>query len=213
LNIVFYHISETCPDYAQYFLGSVRKFMPSAKVTHLTDMTTPSIPGVDEEKRSVSQFKKCLDTVSYTGYELLAKFVKDEAIFVDPDMVFNADVSNIMDGDFDVALASRPSKESMRPWYRRKYPYNSLMFVKNPEFWKDCFRRLLSNRVPRWIDNMIAVASAINSGKYKVHKLDGNIYNGYPRSFDDFDSRVKVFHCKGGSRPFIGNIYERVCLT
>jgi len=205
--IVCYHLGNEIPEHAQYFTSSVRKYMPSAHIVQATDNTTPSIPGVDEVLDTVLPFELNKDTISLAGYLCLSEVPYREVLFADTDMMFNGNIEELMNLDAEIVVATRPSYNGMRPWYCRKYPYNSMMVVKNQQFWKDCYTKLKAMEL-KWENNMIAVRDVINSGKYTVKIVDGNVYNYLPRRVSNYSKDIKVFHFKGFSKKLMESFYN-----
>lgn len=205
LNIVFYYIGSEMPSYAEYFIKSIRKSMPRANVVQLTDETTPAFNGVDMVRRSVSEFPVQGATINYIGYQYLAEMNITPVIFADPDMMFNGDISPLMDAQFDVAIATRDIIDDVPYEHIVRYPWCSMMIVKNPLFWRDCFHTLLKNKERTWFDNMEAVRDVIKSGKYKVMILEGNVFNALPVHYRD---DVKVYHCKGDYKEYMQPFWE-----
>lgn len=209
MNIVFYYISKDIPSYAKYCLSSIRKFMPMAEVIQLTDMDTPVIDGINHLMRFESKIKYTFDTVNYMGFEFLSKSDINEMIFVDPDFMFNGDIEHLIKDDFDVSVATRMRKDRLNRRFRKHYPYNSLVITKVSQFWKDCYKMLAGYDRVRWFTNMRVVKNVVDSGKYKVRLLDGNIYNKIPQHEDDFDKRAKIYHFKGNKKEYMKSFYEK----
>ena len=129
----------------------------------------------------------------------------DDVIWCDTDVLFNSDVRELT-GNFDVAVATRPDGENISKSYRRLYPYCSLVIVKDRTFWTDCYKRMLKYRKKDgWTNSMGAQACVIDSGKYKVRFLDGNIYN--QKKFE-YSSEVKVYHFRVTDKNRISPFYK-----
>ncbi len=208
MNIVFYYISKDVPVYAEYFMKSLRQFMPKANVVQVTDLDSPRIAGVDDVRRFETR-EYCRKTVNGLGFELLSKLNLRKMIFVDPDMMFTENIEYLFEGDFEISIATRMRKDHMKRWFKKKYPYNSLIVLKTGRFWKDCCDALAGFRAS-WYSNMGAVAKVVDSGKYSVNLLSGNLYNKVPQSETDFDRKAKVFHFKGTNRKeYMKPFYEK----
>jgi hypothetical protein len=209
LNIVFYYMANAVPAYAEYWMKSIRKFMPAANVIQATDMETPMIEGVDKVVRFKTEIELSYNTVSLIGFEFLSKLKLDRMIFVDPDFMFNGNLEHLFDGDYDISIATRMRRDRLKNWYKNRYPYNSLIVLKTPRFWKECYRIFKRHSRINWFSNMGIVARVVNSGKYKVRLLNGDIYNKVPRHKDDYNKRAKLFHFKGNNRKdFMKPFYE-----
>jgi hypothetical protein len=217
MHIAFYYISlepgprYEIPNYISYSLASIRKFMPDATITQATNYETPAIPGVDRVARFKSDKILNRETVGYIGCGFLSQLNYKEMIFIDPDMMFNANVEHLFDGDFDISVATRMKNDPMKEPFRSMFPYNSLVAVKGPAFWKDCYHAFLEFDV-NWWTSMEVLKMVIDSGKYKVRRLPGEIYNHIDtNSVDDFDRTAKVFHFKGNEtvKAYMKPFYER----
>jgi len=191
MRIVFYYINDELPSYSKHFISCIRNHMSASCVVQLTDEHTPAFEGVDSILRSKAKHAYLRSTIGYIGYQYLADMPFDEVIFLDPDMMLNASLEHLLSYDAEVIVASRPDRQHISESYRRMFPYCSMMVVKNRQFWKDCYDRLLRFKKPLWTNNMAAVASVVRSGKYRVTELDGNIYNQMPFRYD---KDVKVYH-------------------
>jgi hypothetical protein len=215
MNIAFYYIrpdGEVHP-HIEYCIHSIKKFMPTAKIVQVTDRKTKAVDGVDQVFRFRTKTQRKRVTLNYRGFEFLSKLDLKEMVFIDPDMMFNADVEPLMKEDFEIAVSARSKVDGERlsTSYMRRYPYCSLMFIKTPEFWKDCYK--MFSEWPdelTWITNMRIVGNVINSGKYKVRVLDGDIYNRPVHHKNDFNKDTKVYHFKGSrNKRFMKSFYER----
>lgn len=189
MNVVFYYIGERYPDHAQYCIKSIRKHM-DAHIIQLTDRTTPAIDGVDEVRRHDPKH----DMVHYNGYQFLSEMDEDEVLYTDLDMMYCGNLDHLFCGDAEVTAATRSSRDRVSHSYKQRYPYCSMMVVRNRKFWKDCYDRLLRMRKPSALNNMEAVASIIDGWEYRIKILDGDIYNALPKSHNE---RVMVYHFKG----------------
>lgn len=207
MDFVFYYIGEDIPDYVQYFVASIRTTMPQAKIHQLTDMQTPSIEGTHYLHRKESKYPVTRGSVNLIGYQYLVDMPLNSVIFTDPDMFYAGDISSLMEGNFDVAVAMRPTGDPVPVNYAMDYPFCSLMVVKNPLFWLDCYYTMLRYDDLEWSSNMKAVAEVIKSGKYNIRLLDGNLYNAMP---DKYDSAVKVYHCKGSYKKYMEILYSHL---
>jgi hypothetical protein len=205
MDMVFYYIANEIPSYAQYFIASVRKTMPDTKIWQLTDFNTPEIPGVDEVKRFKTGLSVNRDSINYIGYQFLSEMELNPVVFVDPDMIFNGSIEHLYEGDYDICVAMRALGDATPIEWAIKYPYCSFMVVKNAGFWKDCYNTMLDFPVMGWFDNMEAVAKVIHSGKYKVKRVDGSVYNAMPL---EYDKEVKVYHCKLTDKAIVKECYD-----
>jgi hypothetical protein len=211
VDVVFYNIG--WPHPTEPFIGSIRQHMPDARITQLSDMDTPQVPGVDRVLRAEAPFPLKRATLNYVGYSFLAALDVDKCLFLDMDMVLNGSVASVWDDDFDVAVCPRQRKDGVKMWMHEKWPYCSAMFVKTREFWQDCYAAMLALPTREWVDNMEAVGSVIKGGKYRIKLLDPSLYNRVPKSRDAYSPRVKIYHFKGGKKDhrhlWMGDFYDQ----
>jgi hypothetical protein len=211
VDVVFYNIG--WPHATEGFIGSIRQHMPDARITQLSDMDTPAVPGVDRVRRATAPYPLVRKTLSYVGYHFLADLDLDECLFLDMDMLINADVADVFDGHFDVAVCPRPARDGMKAWMHVRWPYCSAMFVKTRAFWQDVYAAMRALPTREWVDNMEAVGTVVNSGRYRVKLLDPSLYNRVPKSVDAYDPAVKIYHFKGGRKDnrhlWMGEFYDR----
>lgn len=210
MNIVFFYISKEIPTYAIYCMDSIKKFMPTSNVVQVTDMESPKLYGVDEVIRFEPKTEVSFDTVGYVGIEFLSRLYFDEMIYIDPDMMFNGDVEHLLHGEQDITISCRMKNDHMKKWYQKRYPYNSLIAIKTPQFWQDCYKRLNGFKKISWFSNMNVIRKAVDSGKYVVKIVNGDSYNKVPQREDDFTENAVVFHFKGFDRKeYMKPFYER----
>jgi hypothetical protein len=199
-------MSQNIPEYAEYGMKSIKEFMPTARITHLTDQSTKQIKGTDRTIRFNPSVHRRKRNVNFLGFEFLSQVDFGEMIFIDPDMMFNTNVEPLMKETFDVAVADRGVTKTV-PKYVRKFPFCSLMFIKNKDFWKDCYDVFKKWPDLEWTTNMEVVREVLLSGRYRVKILDGDYYNRcvgstvlMPKVYDD---SVKVFHFRGGRLKYL----------
>ena len=201
MNIVFYNINWAHKNTERCFVGSIRKHMPNAHIIQLSDMETPKVDDVDEVIKERRLFARSKNNVHYEGYRLLSELDVDELMFADMDFIFNDSVEHLFDGDFEVSLCDKRGPGcGIRTHQIERYPYLGVIITKTKEFWKDCYKYMLGFEKKRWPDNMEAVAKIVDSGKYKVKFIDGNIYNKVPRFKDDYNPDAKIYHFKGSKK-------------
>ena len=84
MEIVFYYMNKKIASYIQYSLRSIRQFMPTAKIVHVTDFDTPFIDGVDETIRFKGKEKYTRSTLPLIAVEFMSKLDFKEMIWIDP---------------------------------------------------------------------------------------------------------------------------------
>lgn len=206
-SVVFYFIGSVVPPYAEYCIRSIRKHN-FVRITQLADYKTPSVYGVDEVKRFIPSEEITRNTVNRVGYQFLTEMDINPVMFIDPDMIFNGNIDHLFEGDFDVCVATRAMDDPVTVDYAIKFPWCSMMVVKNPEFWKDCYSTLLGYPEIHWVSNMNAVADILRSDKYKVKVVDGNVYNALPFSYG---KDVKIYHYKLSDKSGMIPFFEKYC--
>jgi hypothetical protein len=187
--------------------------MPDANIVQLSDMDTAEVKGVDKIIRYPRTFGSTQQTVHYEGFKYLSELDIENILLTDTDMLYNANVEHLMEGDFEISASRRCGGAGLtRRSINAQFPYPSIIISKNPQFWKDCATEMLGLTKRRWTDNMWAVGKVINSGKYKFKPLHGWVYNRMPVHKDDFDPDAQVFHFKSRGdndrKSFMNFFYE-----
>ena len=210
MEIVFYYMNKKIASYIQYSLRSIKQFMPTAKIVHVTDFDTPFIDGVDETIRFKGKEKYTRSTLPLVAVEFMSKLDFKEMVWIDPDMMFGADVTPLMEKDFEIAVAAY---SDLTP-YQVKYPYCSLLFIKNPNFWKDCYKTFKEwDGEIDWLTLMAVWKKLFDYGKYKMLFLDSDIYNksvgSRAKMRHSHNAWIKVYHFKGKrNKAFMKPFYE-----
>jgi len=200
MNVAFYYNGVELPPYFDTFTAAVRQQMPTARIIHLTDETTPGCETADEVRRLSCPWPTQPvnpNTITAIGHYYLSICDIPDMLFAEPDMLFAAPLDDLMAGECDVTIARRPAYDNISASYRRLYPYNSFIIAKTPQFYKDVWNEILRFRRVRGSINMEAVGRVVNSGKYTVRFLDGETYNARPRRYSP---AIKVYHFRIGSR-------------
>jgi len=198
--------------YAGLMVDSIRKHMPSAQIQQISDKTAKCIRGVEH------QFKMLIDydkdryprdwfSMLYAMYSVLD--VGDNPfVHCDADIFFGGDVTSVLCDEYDIAICRRPANgdDDTGNLYRIFHPYNiGFMVFKNPLVVKACNSVINADGLPlrSWDLGQHVVGLVVNSGEFKVKLLDSNIYNRTPKSVDDFDESVKVWHFKGDRKNWM----------
>lgn len=190
---------------AEICVASVRRHM-DAHVVQLTDLATDPFPFVDEVCRKKGQ-----------GFGLMefrmhhfASYEHSEAMFLDLDTVVQADVWDVFDDDFDVALTTREKKIV----YEGKdvsgaMPYNTgVMFSRGTAFW----RRVCELMTPlpiddrNWFGEQIVIGKLAKSGEFKVKEIPGADYNYTPKKQDEDVFTRYIVHYKGNRKDWMKDL-------
>jgi len=164
--------------YAKYAVKSFKKHMPKHEFVQICDPDSPVIDGVDRVIRQ-----------EWNGY-LMVYLIKafadleceDTLITTADDCIISRPFDDWMEGDYDVAISRRKDKGE---GVTRIFPYtNGLVFVKNKQFYKDCYESILGMLAKEysgrpywhWWGDMACIAEVIDSGKYKVKDLPVELF-------------------------------------
>ena len=161
-------------------IESVKKYMPDATISCLDGEGTE---GTFCEKRAYAQR------------------INGETLFLGVDVLCQDDVSDVFDDEFDIAIAT-----DMRPGHS-DIKYNAdVVFSRCTEFWDEIREKTKHLNWPvdgNWYDVEKVYTDVIDSGKYKVKILDGNIYNYVPQSKDDDLLGKKLVHYRGRRKAWM----------
>jgi hypothetical protein len=73
--------------------------------------------------------------------------------------------------------------------------------VKSPQFYKDCYFRLLQMKnLWDWFGDMAAIRDVLNTGKYKVKALPEEKYCRIPTKLGQGDDSAVLWHYAGNIR-------------
>lgn len=174
---------------------SARKHMPAARIIHLTTPDGPVVEWADE--------RVCADEnnapFTYLRSAASAK-VAGDTIFCDADVVFAADVSNVFEMNFDVAVS-----KSIRPAHPWLACGGGAVFSRNPKFYTELarFGRHLGwskAELGSWVPSQLLFNWLLTMGSAKVHFLPADIYEYKPKDEDDPCTGARILHFKGRAR-------------
>jgi hypothetical protein len=199
--------------FAGLMLGSLRRHIPNAMVFQFSDNGADEVDGVDQVIKSDFEYDE--NTYPEYWFHFLCYTFKamsscsDAIVSCDADLFFTGDVSQLLEGDYDIAICKRPQGlvEDDTSWqYRTLHPYNCGFFIiKNESVAKCCRNALLYNMLKK--DHLAigqhVIGLVVNSGQFKVKFLDGMIYNRMPLHEDDFDPSVVIWHFKGHRKDWM----------
>jgi lipopolysaccharide biosynthesis glycosyltransferase len=153
---------------AKLMVASARVVMPGVQIIQLTDQKTEAL--VDLVHRT--ELRHYEAQRFWAGSE-----IEDDLLYVDVDVLFNKDVRDVFEMDFDVAVAERVGPGS------KEQKFNSgVVFSKSPAFWRACAVET-EKKSPRdlmWAQE--AFNNVVREGGFKVKVLPSE-YNFSPRSF------------------------------
>lgn len=184
---------------ADEMIRSVRKSMPGVHVCQFTDERSSVLYGVDSFVRKDGKNTMRLRLQHYA--------TPGEWLFVDTDLLVQADVSHVFDNPFDIAVSDREG--SMLPGeiggeFMRRMPYNlGAVFSRSPEFWQKALAKFdsYSEDVKREIvADQLAVNETIKESAFNVKILPGARYNLSPREEAQDVSDSAIVHYKGNRK-------------
>lgn len=211
MNVGYLHVGPNT-DLVNSSIDSVRRVMPHAKVTLMTDSETPEI---DCDTRIEKEYDGLL-----MPYRLLhlSCLPEGEWLFLDTDTIVLRDVSSVFRESFDVALTKRdividPNGVNLA----ETMPYNTgVMFSTSKNFWEECYRACKGFHVElkKWWGDQLAVRLvAKHEGfdefrpkrKFKVLELDVDPYNftpHYGQEHLDYPDKY-ILHYKGKRKEWM----------
>ena len=173
-------------------MASVREHMPNVGLTQLTDMVSRKIEGVDEVRRVDGK------TYPFILYKHMAS-IPEPFIRVDYDMIFQGDITHVLDEDIDLAFNLHGDQKVEQSW-GQAYPYAACLWGakrRSREFAEDFRDRHMMSRRNDWMGLIPSINEVIVTGKYKIKALPGNIYNYCPEDRNDRPQNALVLHFKG----------------
>jgi len=217
MNIVVMHFGTEQNAWIWNFIDSVRRTNPTAKLYQYTDLRTDARGDVDYVIRYNAGEEVTRERLGRTVINALAAYPLKEFVRLDADMLVTADISEVMDGDFDVGITNRVPGTSS-PEFTSEHPYNGGFVVsKNPEFWVECKRRMdkmsydthncLNVTKPyfEFLVGQLALCNTIDSGLFKVKFFDGGVYNYTPKDVLETNDYTKIWHFKGNRKYWLRN--------
>lgn len=173
--------------------------MTEAPILQLSDEHTPIVKGVS----AVLRIDKLPLMVWRMKAHQMAHSQAEEIYFVEPDVRLRADVLDVFEQSFDIAITPR---ETGVMWGDEALPTYTLgsTFSRSDEFWREAkiYCQTLPERDQHWIGDLRSVAHVIEGGKYRVVELDPSIYNHIPNELVE-KSEAKVLHYKGKRKSWL----------
>ena len=188
MRVAFLHARQN-PIFAEIMIRSVRKHMPGIEILQLTDDDTPAIDGCTVIR------KTWMKNPMVFKMSHLAD-LSGETIILDTDVIVQADLREVFEYPFDVALTKRkgPILDSNGVDVTKLMPYNcGVMWSRNPAFWKACVDWCAPD--VGWYADQMAVANV--SPMWETYVLDAEVWNYTPSSKHEDVSTKKAVHYKG----------------
>lgn len=187
---------------------SVRRAMPSVRVVHLTDLTSPPIKGVDDVRRKPTEPMALLRMRHHAG-------VKGDWLFLDTDVTVQRCVKHVFDSPFDIAVTTR-NWTHLKPakGFSEQMPYNTgVVFSRCPAFWSEAYTRLRRTddaEAQHWMGDQQIIGDIVDDDtcRYAIRKVWGSKYN-FPPAAGNEDNHVlshrmqaaaHIVHYKGPER-------------
>lgn len=202
MRIGFFCMSESHLSMAALMLESVRTSMPGVEVHHLTDDKCRSLEGVDDVHRLGGDIPMAVRRMTHNAS------CEGDWLFVDSDVIFQQDVRNVFDEQFDVALTDRIGTITYEIEYAKAMPYNlGVAFSRSSAFWKRVLYHLrtLSPKYQQWEGDQLVICEMIKqrvSSDFKVKILPGRMYN-YPPKFAGDGKHAAIVHYKGHRKQWL----------
>jgi hypothetical protein len=196
MRIAFTHFG-VAEEVALVMIESVRKHMPGVTITQLTDNKSRRVYGVDEVRR--------VEAVSYPYllYKHMAE-LPTPFIRVDYDMIFQGDITHILDDDIDFAMNLHGDPKVLGSKWGKTYPYAACIWGakhKSNELAEDFRARHLESGRDGWLGLIPSINEAL--ANYRVKALPGEIYNYTPIDRHDRPKDALVIHYKGNRKHWM----------
>lgn len=190
---------------AELMIRSAKKHMPNVKFIQLTDESTAWVEGADECRRLSKD--EPLMPFRLKHYSLM----EGDTIFVDTDIMFNANVSDVFDNNFDICLTHRrgeiivaPTEDGNFVDIVDKMPFNTgVIFSRRPQFWKEAYDycKTLDTDKQEWYGDQLAVKHIFDRNEhdffYQLMEVPCSIYNYTPLTKEENITDKKIIHFKG----------------
>jgi hypothetical protein len=198
----------SCPEesvhwqIAKSMIASAKEVMPDVPIVQLTDDKTPELEGVSAVARIPGKMPMAIRRMKHH-----ASCIGDW-VFVDTDVIFQKDVSDVFEESFDVALTDRVGTYMHGTEYAKQQPYNmGVTFSRNTDFWKLVLDKLLEfpDKYQEWEgDQMVVCALAENQKTpFDIVIIPGKTYNFTPKTKEEDCSHAAIVHYKGEKKSWI----------
>jgi hypothetical protein len=185
-------------------IENLRDIYGNTDIVQVSDEKTPIVKGVNHVLRVPRTMP--LMTWRLKAHQE-AHALEDELLMVEPDVRFLKRIDELFDdGDSEIIISTRDcSAEWGEENLGETTPYTMGSSIsRNREFWREAklVCQTLPERDQHWIGDMKAIKAVVDSGKFKVRVVPGEIYNHIPNSVDDIGN-AKVMHYKGRRKNWL----------
>lgn len=169
-------------EVAQAFCGITRRFQPTAVLVQVSDDKTRALPWVDACIRTKRE------NYAQWYFDAMIGFPYKEFLRVEYDVVIKGDPWDVFKEDFDIAIAKE----------RKGNMNNGVMFVKESRGFFYENKRIYDERTNRdnWNAIQVSTQMTIDTGKFKVLRLDHVVYNHIPHARGEYPEESKILHFK-----------------
>ena len=189
---------------AKYMIASARKVMPDVPIIQFTDDKSPEIEGIDSIVRIGGDLPMAVRRMTHH-----ANCIGDW-LFCDTDVIFQKDVRDVFEEEFDVAFTDRVGTYMEHTAYAKQQPYNlGVSFSRNPAFWSEVNRQLLRFPIKyqEWEGDQIVVCGLTENQNtpFDIVILPGKDYNFTPLKQSEDYSHASIVHMKGRRKQWLLN--------
>jgi len=185
-------------------VASVKDAMPDARIVQFTNMDTLDLREVDEVVRKPPRNMGLMES----RMEHYATYPHEQMLLIDPDIIVQADVWDVFDEPFDVALTDRGGKALVLNGKDVSIvmPYNlGAAFSTGNQFWRRCLVEMRGmSKVDRdWFGDQIAVGRVARAKIFQIKVLDLQQYNYTPKTKEEDVSSKFLVHYKGKRKAWM----------
>lgn len=196
MNIGFFCMAESHLGMAKLMMESARDVMPHAKIHQLTDDKCPALEGVDSTRVFYGDMPMAIRRMMHHGA------CQGDWLFVDSDIIFRRDVSDVFQSDFDVAITDRDGTVTNEAKFAESMPHNiGVVFSRCPAFWMTVvdYLQTLPPKQQEWMGDQMVINAMIREGNhpFNVKIIPGRKYNYPPKAVNDDLSGASIVHYKG----------------
>lgn len=215
MNVGFYLTSGDAPGYvyADSLVRSIRRTMPDVPVHQFTDLTSPSVWGIDATHRLPQAPLAILRSEHYAS-------VTGEWLFMDTDCMVQHDVRDVFNGPFDIAVTDRnwPHLPPLADSFTSLMPYCAgVVFSRCPLFWERVHALVVAMPIKeqKWFADQKAMCDLLAVGAFPFKVLAGSRYQ-FPPAQDGLCSEdADIVHYKGPDRKkfLMARIHQELALA
>lgn len=189
-------------EIAKPMLASIRKVMPDVQVIQFTDATSEILEGVDGFIRIGGNLPMAIRRLTHHAN------CHGDWLFCDTDVIFQSDIRDVFDEEFDIALTDRVGTYMEKTEYAKFQPFNmGITFSRNPKFWELAIEKLkgFPSQYQQWEGDQMVVCGLADNQKtpFDIVILPGRIYNFTPKTEHEDVSHAAIVHYKGAKKSWI----------